>query len=233
MSETGYNPDDPAFLLSRSLDEELSGDQRERLERALAASESLQAEAEQLRAVDRLVKAWAAKPIELDWDHHAALACAQPESEEDSEDLCKVDRLLDRWGARSAPVDAEEFTAAVLARVRGSRGRRSRRGLIFRLGAPLAAAAAIGVVLTGRSWLAPPAKPVCQVVYESMIATRAAPHDLQAAAGAGERTAPVAVVAFNRTPVASVTEMSGPVGVSLGTIGSAPLVGFAGGSPPL
>ncbi|MCP4641496.1 MAG: hypothetical protein GY851_13725, partial [bacterium] len=76
MSEGPYNANDEAFLFSRSLDEELTGPEREHLEQALATSEALREEARQLRAVDHLVKRLGSEAVELDWESFTALTQA-------------------------------------------------------------------------------------------------------------------------------------------------------------
>ncbi len=157
MSETPYDPDDPAFLASRSLDEELSASDRQRLDETLAASESLRAEVEELRAVDGLVKRWRTGEVGLDWAAHRRLieakALAGPQGEHDR----KLDQLLAQWADHRVEIDDEAFTAAVMARVSPRPRPLWRRNLVFRLGTPLAAAAAVAIVVLGtlRFWSSP------------------------------------------------------------------------------
>jgi len=148
MSEKPYNPDDPGFLISRSLDQDLSDDERRRLDQVLAESESLRAEADRLRAVDRLIKRWGARPVELDWEPHAATVHARVAGGDEDKNLRKLDGLLKLWGERRVSMDGERFTEAVMARVGATRRRSSTYALIFRLAVPLAAAAAVAFALT-------------------------------------------------------------------------------------
>ncbi len=215
MSDEGYNPDDPLFALSRSLDEELPEDVRQKMEEALAASEALRAEAESLRATDRLVKRWASPPADLDWGRHAALIEAQAPGD-DSEELDKLDRLLERWGRTVPLLDEGSFTAAVMAKVRLERRRAARSSMLFRLGAPLAAAAAVAIAITGSLWLMPSGEPIPYVNYARELSTDRV--------DAGRPS--VTVVSFVRTPVeqAGITV---PEGMSFGSVGSA--AGYASG----
>lgn len=225
MSEASYNPNDPAFLLSRSLDEDLPDHEQRRLDEALASSESLRSEAMQLRAVDRLVTRWGARPAGLDYEHHAALVVAQAAGEEDVEVLRKVDQLIERWGSRGVPYDEEQFTAAVIGKVARETGRTTRRGLVFRLGAPLAAAAAIAFAVTSGVWWPSHPKTLC-IVELGPSATALAPRT-NADGGPG------AIVSFGRAPIGEVAGSPVQRGISFGTVGSTPPFARPGESPPL
>jgi anti-sigma factor RsiW len=209
MSDEGYNPDDPLFALSRSLDEKLPEGERRRMDEALAASEALRAEAESLRATDRLVKRWASAAPELDWGRHAALIEAQA-PDDDSEELNRLDRLLERWGRTVPPLDEGSFTAAVMARVRSERRRAARSSLLYRIGAPLAAAAAVAIAITGSLWLMPSGEPITHVVYVSTLSTDPVDEDRPS----------VSMVSFVRRPV-EPAEITAPAGLSFGSVGSA------------
>lgn len=192
MSEAPYNPNDLAFLLSRSLDEELPESERQKLREALAASEALRAEAEQLRALDRLVKRWGQRTVELDWEHHAALAKAQAAADGDAEKLGRLDTLLDRWAGQPVGFDEERFTAAVMAKVRSERKRRTWQAVIFRLGTPLAAAAAVVFAVTATLWW----KPATEPTYTIEIG----PPPAMAAQASSAGDVPEAVVVFGQMP---------------------------------
>ena len=162
MTSDAYNPDDLEFLLSRGLDGDLSSAERRRLDEALSQSESLRAEASKLETVDRLIQQWGQRPVEVDWKHHAALTLACAGSADD-ERLSKVDDLLRRWRDRSVGVEAIDLTTSVLAKIRSERRRATPYRLVLRLGVPLAAAAAIALVVTGTTWFAPLRDPICRV----------------------------------------------------------------------
>ncbi len=164
MSETPYNPDDPAFLADRALYEELPDDRRRQLEEALSSSKSLREEAQDLRAVERLLEQWGDHVIDVDWNAFPKVIRERIASQQDEGDLRKVDDLLSRWGGTEVRIDPDRFTNAVISEIRTQDRTRSRRVLIFRIGIPLAAAAAIAIMVTASFW--PPASrdAVCEVV---------------------------------------------------------------------
>lgn len=220
--ETPYNPDDPAFLLSRSLDEELSEPERQRLEDALARSQTLRADAGQFRALHRLMKRWGRQPADIDFAHHAALIAAQT-ADEDSEALRNVDRLLARWGSRRVALDEGKFVDAVMSRVLPHPTRALRTRLIFRLAVPLAAAAAVAVALTTGVWFTPGAKPRCHVAIGPHWSAAVAAHDSDAE--------PRHLVMFGRDAVDRIPSV--PMGVSFGAVGAVPVSFSSNDGPPL
>ena len=209
MSEQPYQPDDPAFLASRALDGDLSAKERQRLEEALAASKDLRAEAEQLRNIDRLVKRWGRDSAELDWVTYARLIHARVEAEDG--DLDTVDRLIEHWGREPVEFDERAFTGAVMAAVRSQQHRTPMRSVIFRIGAPLAAAAAVAIAVSGWFWAKAP-RDVGR------------PDDLP-----DQRL----VVLFDRTPVAPITQEAETPSISLLALGAWPMSERAEEAPPL
>src|SRR3990167_1097091 len=119
MTRDAYNADDPAFLISRSLDDDLPEAERRRLDEALGQSESLRSEASKFEAVDRLVQRWGRRSVELDWRYHAALTHASAAEGTGETGSRKIDDLLRRWGGRSDDAEAVDLTAGVLAKIRG------------------------------------------------------------------------------------------------------------------
>ena len=211
MSEPPVQPDDPAFLASRALDGDVSAEEQRQLDEALAASEQLRIEAEQLRKVDRLVKRWAGAGVELDWASYAKLIHARVEAEVDEGELERVGRLVEHWG--SAPVEFDEaaFTDGVMARIRSEERRSPKRNLIFRIGAPLAAAAAVAIAVSGWFWAR-------------------APRDT------GPPDAPPSVrlvVRYDRTPVESDREETKTPSISLLALGASPMREPSAEAPPL
>jgi hypothetical protein len=189
----------------------LSDEERKRLEALLAKSEELRAEADEFRALDRLIKRWGAQPVELDWEPHGAVVDARIDAEDEEEDLGRIDEWLQRWGDRGFEIDEERFTAGVMARIGASR-RSPMRSLIFRIGTPLAAAAAIAVALTATFWSPRPSDPMCDVVIGPKVGTTG---------DSTEVTAPAAVVvSFRRLPEASRVEPVATSGIS--TVWAAP-----------
>ena len=151
MSDSKYNPCDPLFLLSLSLDGELTPAQREQLDAALAASAGLRAEAEQLRAVCKLIQAWGAQTPNVDAENLGGeFAAHLAESDgTDSAELAGVDDLLRRWSQPEPEVDWERFHGAVMKNIAAERHVAPVWGRILRLGTPLAAAAAIALAYIG------------------------------------------------------------------------------------
>ena len=226
MSEERFNPNDPAFLASRSLDERLSPGEQAVLDEALASSESLRAEVGKLGALKQLIQGWGADDVEVDCENYQTLIHARAHSEEYSEDLDKVDQLLSRWGRKDPCLDADVFTASVMARIHRIEGGRWSRRLIVRVGVPLAAAAALLFVLTGGPWLLPAGRPVCRVVYGAAVGSSGAPRGLKPAAQGEEHAAPTSVVVFDRTALASAAHSGDRVAISLGVVGSGPLAAW-------
>ena len=211
MSEQPYQPDDPAFLASRALDGDLSAQERQRLEEALAASKELRAEVEQLRKVDQLVKRWGGADVELDWATYTKLIGARAESDADEGDLGRVDQLIERWGREPVEFDEPAFTDAVMARVRSQEQRTPRRSLIFRIGAPLAAAAAVAIAAGGWFWAS-------------------GPHGVDRSDEVGRQRL---VVVFDHTPAGPITDKTETPGISLLALGAAPMTVGGQESPPL
>ena len=221
--EASYNPNDSAFLLSRSLDEELTEEEQQRLDEALAQSASLRADAERLRVLDRLVKRWGARRAALDFEGHAALILAQATAGDDADALERVDQLIARWGSTEVAFDADRFTSAVMNRVALESGWEKQRVWIFRLGAPLAAAAAIVLAVIGSVWWGAQREAVCRIEFDRRVAMVDASTDV-----AEPRSA---VVSFDRTPIEPVVQAAD--GISFGAVGSSALAEVYRESPPL
>lgn len=215
MSETPYNPDDPALLISRGLDQDLSEAERRRLDEALAESPALRAEAEQFRAVDELVKRWASRSADVESTPFVKTVLAAVESEDDH-DLHQIDRWLRGLGRDAVDVDTEEYTAQVLSRLSLRKRQPPRRPLIFRLGVPLAAAAALAMLVTvPRWWPLADTQPRCRI-------------EIARGAFAGDRdadstTRTVAVVTIARLPRTLASAQSTRSGVSLVSFSSEPI----------
>ncbi len=220
MSEKPYNPNDPAFLLSRSLDERLSETDRKQLDEAVASSESQRAESDGLAAVDGLVRRFGQEPVELDWAQHEALILAELRGE--AEGLGAVDALLTRWKRCEVNLDETEFADSVVAAIRdrntgvgGQDAPARRRRWIFRLAVPLAAAAAIALTVSTALWRAPPDERV------SIVSIR--PGHRAGPAGSGVANAPRAVVTFARAPADHDVAREAKPRVSLISVGASPI----------
>lgn len=219
MNEQPINPDDPAFLLSRRLDGDLTDDERRRLDNSLRSSESLRADAESMRRMTDLLGRWADAPVELDWEAHAALINARCRSDDASQDQPELDGILRRWSRGGVAVDEDQFTSGVMQRVgRGTSGieARSIHRWIFRIAAPLAAAAVLVFALVGGPGM--PDRPGPGIVENPSVET--------APPGLNEFQAPICIVRFARvTPNDSVDvvprTVNRPRGISFTAIGIA------------
>ena len=211
MSHRPEQPDDLSFLLSYSLDEGLPADERRRLDEALATSESLRAESDDLCAVDRLVKRWGEQTVDVDWRTMEALIIA---TAREDESLADVDDLVARWGETVVAYNDVAFVDGVLSRVaaEASANPPARLLLWYRIGMPLAAAAAIVFAVTTQRWFVRPAG-VCEVAFGG--GARVQVHD--APMGGPARV----VVQFARASVER--EPVEPPGMSYGSVGAAPL----------
>jgi len=222
MTADAYNPDDLAFLISRGLDGDLSPAERRRLDEALSRSESLRSEASKFEAVGQLVERWGKQPVEVDWQHHAALTSACSGSADD-ERLGKVDDLLRRWRDRSVGVEAIDLAASVLAKIHSEHRRANPYRLVLRLGVPLAAAAAIALALTVTTWFTPARDPICQVAIgpsswnvagaERGVESRVVVSFVQSGEAAGTLQIPAAIgfATIGVEPLGSAGEESSPL----------------------
>ena len=220
MSDSKDNPNDPAFLASRALDESLSVASKAKLDEALDSSEEIRSLANQLGAVDRLVKKWGRRSPEIDWACHEKLIKARVEAIGEEDRLDGVDDLIAKW-ASPPPIDEHRFESDVMNRIRREQAA-NRRRILFRLGVPLAAAAAIAIVATAMLWTSPSIQPMVQVDIgppERFVSSDSA------------RTA-VAFVSFDRTPRPRDITGRRPV-LSFLAVGSAPSGGMMEESPPL
>lgn len=211
MSDRPQQFDELFFLLSRSLDEDLTDGERRRLDAALAESASLRAESDALRAVDRLVRRWGERSIELDWPTHERLIRA---SVQEDASLAEVDELVARWGRTEVSCDDAAFVDGVMERIAAESGvrRTLRMPRWYRIGVPLAAAAAIVFAVTARQWFTAPS-PVCDVSY----GTSPGIESNDAAIGKPPRL----VVQF--TQVSQERRVPAPIGMSYGSVGAEPL----------
>jgi len=209
MSERSYNPEDLGFLISRELDGDLSEVERRCLEEAIRASDELGEDARAYAAADRLIRCWAMKKPELDWEATAGLTQVHVAGAGEDDGLHQVDALLQRWGASQANFTHVDLADGVLQQIRKEQGQVPSRSLIFRLRVPLAAAAAIALAVIGTTWFAPVGGPMVHV------AIRTAP-----VMGPAAGEAPRATVSFARgVDAASVVE-SLPPSIGFLTLGA-------------
>ncbi len=223
MTRDAYNPDDPAFSISRALDDDLPEAERRRLDDALAQSESLRSEASKFETVDRLVQRWGRRSVELDWRSHAALTQASAAEGKGETGSRKIDDLLRRWRGRSDEVEEVDLTVGVRTKIRDERRRATPQRYLLRIGLPLAAAAAIILTVTTTMWFAPPPQPICRVAIgpSSRTTTRVAPE-----------TGSTDVVSFARPTEALAASPTAP-SIGFATIGVEPIGAGSEESAPL
>ena len=146
------NSNDPLFLVSRDLDGDLSAAEKSRLAEVLAGSNKLQKDAEALRVVSSLVSGRVTDEAGVDWLHFEKLVMARvAEADENS---TQVDQLLSRWAAREPVYNEGHYAGQVLTRIATAKKPNVSWRLVARLGAPLAAAAAVVIAVTA-TWHAP------------------------------------------------------------------------------
>ena len=225
MSDAPYDSDDLSFLLSRRLDGDLGSDEQRRLDEELGRSKVLRQEARDLESVDRLVKRWGRTQVELDWEAHAALTVAEATGETADPALSKVDALLRRMGGTAPELDWDRFGASVLSRTHGRPNASTTppRRLIFRLGIPLAAAAAVLITVTTTLWRAP------SDARENIIVI--GPVARVTGWDSSPTAEPILEVRFGRNPQRAAPSRSSRV--AFVSVGADPLPTRRGGSAPL
>ncbi len=203
------NADNLLFLVSRELDgDEFSLAEREELARALEESDDLRHAAEQIRLVDRLVRRWGQSKPEVDAEAMLAQSVGRVLPDAPQTDEEEIDRLIGRWAATRIKTDESRYTAAVMRRVRAAAPRTAIRPWLFRLGVPLAAAAAVGFAVMGHLWPTATPTPTSTVVIARQVRS----------IDADATPARVALVSFARQSVGSI-DAGAPAAVGMLSLG--------------
>jgi ABC-type uncharacterized transport system involved in gliding motility auxiliary subunit len=174
--------------------------------------------------IDGLVKRWGQAEVEPDWAAYAKLIEARAVAEPDDERDHKLDELLESWAHDSAVIDEKAFTAAVMANIQARSRRVWPRSLIFRLRTPLAAAAAVALVVTATLmyWSSP--APHAEVLIRSPLSAVESPSE----------TTHMAIVSFRREPVPGYAPEATSPGISFMVVGASPLAqDLSNEAPPL
>ncbi len=211
MTHESYNPGDPLFLVSRDIDGDLSKDESDRLEDAFRSSESFRMQADRLRRVDRVVRQWGSEGVEIDWKHHAALITELTRAERDEDDLTRVDGLLAEWAQRKPVLDPRDFAQGVLERINPRRN--APAGWTWRIGAPLAAAAAIALTVTASLWFGPHSSSVAIVSIGRVESNHVLKRGVE----------PRVIVSFARPTTDTQASANDAPDIGYMTIGSSPL----------
>jgi anti-sigma factor RsiW len=138
-------------LISRRLDGTLSASELSEVSAALAADPRAEATARAYANLDRLLAGWRALPEGLDWSGFRSEVSHRIT---DESDLAATDRLLGNSAVR------REAAAGHTLQFRPARPRRSSLEWFARVGAPLAAAAAIAIMTTAWLWRGVPKPPM-------------------------------------------------------------------------
>jgi len=218
MTDAPINSNDPLFAFSRGLDGDLTDAERAVLSARLAASAELCEEADAIRALDGLLKRWANEPIEMDWHSHAGHTVerlGEPrDAEAPSDDAQLLHSLLCRWNQPPAELFEEDrFAADVMARIETETPTSSTGGRYWRIGFPLAAAAAILLAMLPMLRMARIHDPIQIVVF-----AREEVSDGTAGSAGVDLTDRRVVVAFAQAAPAGWTPEED--GVGLGYVGS-------------
>ena len=169
------------LLASRQVDQDLSAEERSRLENGLAREPALRETLRGFQSLGTLLRRWSERRVPEVREEFCKEVLATIEASGASDEDEEVGALLSRWGAKTVSFDAERYTASVIERlrpvVRGRtetqtaerRPRSVPRTLVFRLRVPLAAAASIALAFTAYLTVVARSRTVCDVRIASAI----------------------------------------------------------------
>lgn len=169
MTDDTYNPQDPAFLASRSLDEVLSDADAERLQAWLQASPQAERMFEEWRTVDAAVKQRCGDVVEVDETAFVESVLGRIAEQHDHTDEA-LDAALRTWRDDRVELDDAAYVDKVRSRLGARDNRTAYRPFLHSIRRPLAAAAVVALILTGGWWLAFSSRPVVEVSFERMAA---------------------------------------------------------------
>ena len=228
MKEEFIRHDDPYFLLSRSIDERLTEKEQRQLSDALIRDPKLREEKEKIQKIDEFVRATGREPVNIDWQAHAALIQDRIATSEES--LTPLDGLLERVREETGFVEHVELTEGVLRRIRQELTPARSPIRIFRLVAPLAAAAAIVVMVYFGVQPRAADRLISRVVDIGPVGVVS--HETSMSPEFRSPAKRVALVMFDRTPVRPVESDNRVIGISFLSAGGS-LEEFAESGPPL
>lgn len=154
------------LLLLRWLAGETTAQESAEVEQRLRSDSAFAGEALRYRRLDELLSTWKEGAIRCDDEGLRASiagALADPAKARAHADERALDRVLSSWADVSVETDWDSFHAGVMKGVAQARQGRRRPHLLFRLAAPLAAAAAIGLVATVFLWDSSPSVEAMEV----------------------------------------------------------------------
>lgn len=151
MSELPFNPNDPLFLASRSLDERLTDDERRKLAKWLREDVEAARELEELRGADRLVQRWGRSFTDLTSDDVVDFVVAGISKETQVGEEGNLDQLLERFGLAKPEIHWSAFHHGVVGKIKKTSRQKNIYRWTYRISVPLAAAAVLAfAVLVNR-----------------------------------------------------------------------------------
>ena len=148
MTESTIHPDDPLFLVSRQLDGDLSETESKELAVRLAASAELADAARRMRSTDEAIRRAMPSLPALDWVRETELVLGRIADDGANSGDQQIDTVLERW-AQATSVQDDDLAKRVINTVAGAAKASSRRRLVLPWAVPLAAAAAIAMIVMG------------------------------------------------------------------------------------
>ncbi len=215
-TEDKYNPNDPEFLASRALNEPLTQAQRQIFGQHLSDMEAMQ-------DVDELVQSIRDEAVDIDWvtfqqTIQDRITCAY-----DDANLDRVDALIQNATKLPTSWAEEDFTQDVLQKIASNADVRPARFRWLSAAMPLAAAAAITLVVTMVPWQELANAPTSIVSIGPAIQANHRP-SLDSA---------VALVSFRREPIAVDDTANNRSRISFVSVGAESMASDHAPAPPL
>jgi len=215
-TEDKYNPNDPEFLASRALDEPLTDAQQRILDDHPGDLATMQ-------HTDELVQSIRDDKVDIDWATFQQTIQDRVTCQNDNAQLDRVDELVQASTQLPDSWDDQRFTQRVLQKIDSIAQPQPTRFRWMKAAVPLAAAAAIALVVTMAPWQDRPHSPT------SIVSIGPAIH-------AGHRLPldnAVALVSFRHEPTVVDGFVSSRSRVSFVSVGSEPIIQDRSPAPPL
>lgn len=148
MTEPIIHPDDPLFLVSRRLDGDLSDTESRSLAERLVASAELADAAKRMESLDQAIRRATPGLPALDWTHELELTLGRIADDVSNSEDQQIDTALERW-AHATSVKDVDLAPHVITKLAGAAKQSPRRRLVLPWAVPLAAAAAIAMIVMG------------------------------------------------------------------------------------
>lgn len=224
MTNTPYNPNDPEFLASRRLDEDLSDSEGKGLRAFEAGSPESARFVRDMHGVHNLIGQWGSRRVEVDESAFVEGVLGRI-ADDQAEETAGIDVALQSWRAQGVAVDEGAFVAQVTQRLEGVGSPSRGDSVTYRILRPLALAAVIGLAITALMWFQRGPLPVSTVSIQRSY--------VEAGAGDAGVDQPSRVVVFDRTALADARESRQSGRTSIIVIGTEAYEGDAADVPPL